>query len=281
MQKIHGPQLKKIGINQASTYNIFCSKHDAQLFSPIENRKFALENDQIFLIAYRNICYELYLKERIYQTRLERMQFDRGFNQYEQIKFQNYIQLDDLGTLCAIKELSILKEQYDKSLIQKDFSKVRYYCITINQTPQFMASACWIPTKSFDGANLANLDDTATFYNTISASITSYLDNQGIIIFSWLESDAMEDKYCNTFVKSLDSLPASKKLGGILNWFFTFTENLFIQPAWWDNLEQKNKEKLIECIDDTNETTLLQTNYSEFSQLTSWEILSIRHNLKY
>lgn len=76
--KIHGPQLKKIGINQASTYNIFCSKHDAQLFSLIENRKFALENDQIFLIAYRNICYELYLKERIYQTRLERMQFDRG-----------------------------------------------------------------------------------------------------------------------------------------------------------------------------------------------------------
>jgi hypothetical protein len=50
-----------VGRNFATTFEGFCSNHDAILFRPIETQIFDLANDeQLFLYAYRAIVRELH-----------------------------------------------------------------------------------------------------------------------------------------------------------------------------------------------------------------------------
>src|SRR5947207_12079164 len=54
---------ERVGINKATTFAGFCSKHDNDLFSPLESSAFDFEPNQIALLAYRAICRELYAKD--------------------------------------------------------------------------------------------------------------------------------------------------------------------------------------------------------------------------
>ena len=55
--------LEKIGINRASTFGGFCSFHDKELFSPIEDNEFVYTEEQCFLLAYRAVAKEQYAKQ--------------------------------------------------------------------------------------------------------------------------------------------------------------------------------------------------------------------------
>jgi hypothetical protein len=52
------------GIANTSVFNGFCSKHDKNLFAPIEDEPFICKPDQLFLHAYRAVAKESYLKPR-------------------------------------------------------------------------------------------------------------------------------------------------------------------------------------------------------------------------
>lgn len=51
------PQPRKIGVNNASVFPGFCSRHDTTLFKPIEGKSLTLTKDTAFLFAYRAIAY--------------------------------------------------------------------------------------------------------------------------------------------------------------------------------------------------------------------------------
>ena len=53
---------EKRGIKNTSTFPGFCQTHDASLFSVVENKPFANTAEQVFMLAYRATCYELYMK---------------------------------------------------------------------------------------------------------------------------------------------------------------------------------------------------------------------------
>ncbi len=61
--------IKRVGINQASTFSGFCGHHDNLTFAPVENEPFTATDEQCFLLGYRAMCRELYQK----QTALESM----------------------------------------------------------------------------------------------------------------------------------------------------------------------------------------------------------------
>ena len=55
---------KKIGIQKASTFTGFCAYHDKLLYQPIEDFDFVISEENCFLIAYRAISREIFVKER-------------------------------------------------------------------------------------------------------------------------------------------------------------------------------------------------------------------------
>lgn len=56
--------LKKVGIRHAISYPLFCSKHDSDLFKPIEGKQIDFDNYQTQLLySYRSLCSEIRKKE--------------------------------------------------------------------------------------------------------------------------------------------------------------------------------------------------------------------------
>ena len=62
--KTHGtaPPPKPRGIQNASTFTGFCARHDHDIFRPLETAPFTSTPEQCFLLAYRALARELYLK---------------------------------------------------------------------------------------------------------------------------------------------------------------------------------------------------------------------------
>lgn len=63
----HPINITKLGIRDVSVFNGFCAKHDAQLFSCIENEPFTFQPQQNFMLCYRAAALECYLKRRQYE----------------------------------------------------------------------------------------------------------------------------------------------------------------------------------------------------------------------
>lgn len=52
----------KVSINDASTFNGFCSNHDNALFHCVDDYDFEPTNEQVFMLTYRTVVRELYTK---------------------------------------------------------------------------------------------------------------------------------------------------------------------------------------------------------------------------
>ncbi|BEK27859.1 SEC-C domain-containing protein [Campylobacter jejuni] len=283
IEKAENPicELSIIGINKASTYQIFCSKHDAELFSVLENKNFKFENIQIFMLAYRNLCYELYLKESILDTNKERRYFDKGKPIEKQLSIQMHFKFYDDILNVGIRDLKLLKEKFDLSLINRKFDCIRYYSIEIDSISQFMGSCIWFPIVNFDNTKLADLENIKEIFNPISASIIN-VDNKSLIIFSWLK-DFYNEQYCMKFISSLNKIPNDEKSGAILHWFFSSVENLYFQLSWWNNLKSEEKNILINFYKQPmlDRFKLDKSFYKKCSHMLNWNILNIKHNLNF
>lgn len=67
-----------VGLKQASTFTGFCGRHDDVTFAPLEKRPFEGTDEQIFLLAYRVLCLELFLKRADMESTPAKREFDRG-----------------------------------------------------------------------------------------------------------------------------------------------------------------------------------------------------------
>ncbi|MEE8296056.1 MAG: hypothetical protein V3R64_10125, partial [Sphingomonadales bacterium] len=62
------PKVSLVGINEASTFNGFCTNHDSKIFHDLEQKTFLGTKKQCFLIAFRALSRELYLKKSFVKT---------------------------------------------------------------------------------------------------------------------------------------------------------------------------------------------------------------------
>ena len=237
--KLH-PQL--IGINRASTFTGFCTVHDNKIFSKIEKQPFVASPEQCFLLAYRALARELYMKKaaQAFQSNVMR-QADRGKSLEQQFAIQSYNQAYEKGVSAGLSDAEYYKDKYDKVLLSQDFSSVRAYAIELKDPPPVMCSAGLLPEQDFYGNQLQNLLDLETRPHFLSS--TSFYGGQtGAIVFTWLSES---DNTCRKFIDSLLSLPPHRLTDALIRFFFEFSENLHIQPDWWDNLPDSNRTELI------------------------------------
>ncbi len=268
--------IEKIGINNASIFYGFCSKHDKELFSDIENKQITFSDKQIFLLAYRAIANELYLKYASlnYSSKL--------LNQKSKIPLEG-IPFFDLGikTLeegikLAIRDLEYIKKFYDYSLLNNNFTnQMNYYILIINKVPEIVNSAGWIPEIDFNSNELANLMKKDIKYNTLTVNTIRY-ESQGAIVFSWHKKLNCEN--CLKFIQSLHAIENKYKGCAILKWLFECNENIFWSISWWDSLDEKYKKILTYSMMNIMRKQNL-SDYTTLEGALDWEIVDIKTNL--
>ncbi len=229
-----------IGIREASTFTGFCNYHDTKTFEPVENRPIVGSLDQIFLLSYRALCRELFMKRaRVDHLKLAR-EFDKGASFSKQLWWQNLVSIWERGEASSLKHLENYKQRYDLALVTEDFSDLQYYVVNISDVPDFVCSGCVLPDFDFQGEilqKLTNLDETPLL---ITSSIV-VTNTGGAVIFSWIGSNPPGEK----LMKTLDELSDKAICQAIVRFGFEYVENIFMSPLWWEALSSDTKQALM------------------------------------
>ncbi len=234
------PQL--LGINKASTFTGFCSFHDNNIFSEIENQPFRSSQKQCFLLAYRSFSREIFTKRALVSSLDVTRQADRGKPQEQQQAIQLINSLMNIGASAALKNNDYYKPLMENILLSGDFSAISAYVIELDSPPPVMCSSSIYPYRDFNDNILQDIANIRSIPHLLS--ITSFSSvKRGFIVFTWLGESGHA---CKSFIDSLRTIPTNRITDGLLRFFFTYSENVHIHPDWWENLEQKKRNSLID-----------------------------------
>ncbi|MDI3326406.1 SEC-C domain-containing protein [Pontibacterium granulatum] len=234
--------LEKVGINRASTFTGFCSVHDKEIFSPLEDEPIVLNDQQLFLLAYRGMCREIFHKEQNKGTANLMREADRGQDEFLQHALQGQASLYDQGVDLALRDLQYLKSEMDSILLDQDYSKIRHYVFELSEVPKIQVSAMVVPEMDFHGNPLQKLGLQQYKYDYIFFNCISY-EGRGCFVFSWLTED---DKHCSKFIASLLELDDHEIADALVRFCYSFSENTWASPSWWDSLDSSSQQSITE-----------------------------------
>lgn len=229
-----------IGIGKASTFTGFCNYHDTTTFEGIEKYPFSGKLNQIFLLAYRALAREVFMKNNHLETTELLEDFDRGLDPITQRDFQEFLTFYRYGVALGARTVNRQKSIYDNALLNSDYSSLNFFVIFINNNPEFVCSGASILEQDFNGNNFNQLGRPDINQDIITFSIIP-IDQGGAIVFATLDSG----KDVSEFFSSLKSLSSDAIPNAVTRYTFEFHENVYLSPNWWDSLSDEKKKGLI------------------------------------
>jgi len=225
--------VKRVGINQASTFSGFCGYHDNVPFAPVEDEPFTATDEQCFLLGYRAMCRELYQKETALEaTKSYLRTLDRGHPVEEQVGLQRMLDRMERGQSAGCRDLADRKSDYDRILLSGSFSDVSNYAIFTNNIPDVLASFGITVDFDFHGNRLQNLSDTEHLCDSLYVSIIA-TETGGAVVLVWRD---VHTNACRKFVQSLAAMPDEDVPDAIVRLVFEYSENTFFRASWWNAL---------------------------------------------
>lgn len=177
-----------IGRNEASTFLGLCEEHDGELFAPIDKHSLDSNNQQqLFLLAYRSL-----LKE--YHATFEG--FIRIHEGYQKQVTSGYVpgtnmkkEAPYLNFMTKLYELSQYKENFDKSLINEEYTFLTHQSFLVNHKEPSVSCS-----QLFSADSMEFKDDVLR----IILNVIPISNDQTIVIFSTTNEEAiLGDFYWN------------------------------------------------------------------------------------
>jgi hypothetical protein len=228
-----------IGIHEASTFTGFCSYHDCTAFAPVEQQPFQSTPKQAFLLWYRALCHELYLKKAQRETKPILSQMDKGRPLRDQIAIQGFVNPHMQGVDKCIQDLSELKGTGDQLLLRDDFSPVRYYTVVLRMAPEVLCAGIHQPEYDFSGNEIQSLGELSRPASFVSFTLTA-TDSGGAAVFCWLGDNTV----ASHLVSSLAALDDVSVPHAVVRYAFEFHENTYFSPEWWRSLGASSQKAL-------------------------------------
>ena len=255
---------KRIGIKQASTFAGFCAEHDRELFSPIENDEFSWCNEHLFLIAYRAFSYEWHAKISIMKKEKSFRSLDSGKDIGDQLVIQSTTDAIMEGTDAGIRHLERQKGIFEKIHKSKEFQRIKWIGFEFDKPPPVMGAGGFTPIKDCNGKQFQDLTDLSTPAQLIYYSSFSVGD-RGIFCLVWIDD---EGAGCKQFIDSFLEMCNENTINEIIIFMFRNSENLFLQPEWWEGLGEEEKSHLME---------LFKQNVTWFDGAINRKVLNLSH----
>lgn len=246
-----------VGINKASTFNGFCKVHDKKLFSPFEDNHFDLSSYHCFLIMYRTVSRELFVKESCKGTFGLMKDMDKGKDIFEQVYIQDRYQHLNGSNDLTINDLNYIKGSLDKVIISKDYKQLEHVIIELKTPPNVMSSSIGGMHFGFDGSLIQEITNDPECIPDYLCINSFSSNSKGYIVLSWLKEHQITNQKLIATLMSSNSIPDS-----LLMLIISQTENLYISPQWWHGLSVQKRLDLTELykcggIQDTYNDVLL------------------------
>jgi SEC-C motif len=237
----NGLELVKTGWRKASTFPGYCAKHDSQLFQALDTRAFIGDDEQCLLLAFRNLCNELYRKHALIDVNMFlRDVQDRGSSLNEQIDIQLSVTATIDNQLLAIQEFEDFRTKLETALAFKEYSLFESKCYFFKGDISVVSSSILSCGYDFNGGKLADLWDMSAKVNFLAHSIVDTPEG-GAIVFIWLKGATSAQAVIDSFEK----LDNDKKGDIFVQYCFLNSENTYFAAKWWHSLSLRS-QNLIE-----------------------------------
>jgi hypothetical protein len=229
----------KVGLNKATTFAGFCSKHDSELFRPLESSIFDFEPKQIALLGYRSACRELYAKDA-------EIAAAEALRNYASVNpdIPGFAEKDErhqmmrIARINARTNLANAKDQY-ASMLSHD-EPLRYYGITFTDPPVYLNSVTFLPEWDFEGTRLQNLSFIAEYKPICFSAWVA--GGRAAAVFCWHES---ADEICVPFVDSLRRCTKDRLANRVLSMAIEVSDNVVFRGDWWESISEPDRQRLV------------------------------------
>jgi len=227
-----------VGIGNASTFPGFCYSHDA-MFGPAEQKAVPLNQEVAFLLSYRAVAYETFLKEAALESlRRQRVEADERRPFVEQVRIQQMLHDMTFGTELGLKDLLRSKEKYDVSY-RASYRGFKSLVAEFSAVLPVVACGSFSPEFNLFGKKLQSLGE-ATYPQQIAVNLT-VLNERSVLLLGWMDSD----NFAEAFASSYSRLPSSEKANAAVRLAIECCENSHVRPSWWNALSPTLKDGLL------------------------------------
>ncbi len=261
----------KISIDKASTFTGFCNHHDNRTFEPLEKtRFFEGTKEQMFLLGYKAICWEYFGRIALIKGLPTILNSDQGRPRDQQVNIQRTTQLQQVGAELAELNIRWLKLLMDDALKAKNYLSFEAYEVVVSILPGcslVAATGTIFPVQSLNGKKIQTFDRT----NPVRLEgLTFGIDVRGngtaSIVFLWPKADTAPRSY----IKSVDALDDRQLAEYLVQFFFSYLENLHFAKTWWDSLSTSDQYLLIELM----ESDITEPHYDLQRSIAPWRVMS-------
>lgn len=231
--------LKKIGTRDASVFQGFCSKHDLELFSCIENEAFTGRPEQCLAVAYRTMSRELYGKDAGSHLRETLRGADKGLGPFAQVMLQKMLDHIDTGNEAARRELKATHDVLTNAVVNSRPDVLSSVVFEFAASLPFMFAGAWSPFTDLYGGKLQNGYVDEFLEQVFVSSFAG--EAKGTICVSWLNRADAPGK---VIAEQLWALPDEERASACLQLVMKHVENVFFNPDWFKALDGKQTERL-------------------------------------
>lgn len=215
--------IKKVGVNKATTETCFCDYHDSIIFAPIERGApdFNGSDQHFFLYAYRAFIFEYYKMDA--SMRIFRSSFKDcppAFRSSEKVGSYRVLQLQ-------LEECKPIKEFFDHQIITGQTDGLLSIAIEIPKRISFASYSYIAPKFDLNGKRIPKTKHGKM--HRIAITIFPEKDKSWILM-SCLQS---ESRYYGQFFSQLQSSEL-EKIQFYLNYVIPlYSENIILSPSLW------------------------------------------------
>jgi len=219
---------KLISISKISTFMGFCQFHDNATFELIDNTDFNKSQKQAFLYAYRALCKTIFATRNAFEMANKYIElFGESESSARNLEF----------TASNYSDLLFYKRDYDKCLVEHDFSKIHYLAFVMKNKPNVLFSTSFVPVVDFNG----DIIESSIERDILSINSVPYKDNW-VYLVSWHEKSAYA---ASSLFGSLINLGiAQEKYTDYLFRLIITSENIALSPDWWESLTYDQKSSV-------------------------------------
>ncbi len=242
--KVHFPpgehpiQIKRLGLRDVSVFNGFCTKHDAELFSCLENEPFRLQRKQNFMLAYRATAHECYLKRKQCESLPETDQIRAIHGITEPLTYSEDTLVFQAASLRGAEEIEAFKAKLDSYLLQGAWDRLITHAVLFQKTPSIAASFVFQPFHDMNGVQLQDYENLEAEMSQLAVSLIP-LEQGGAAAFSWLDSaNSAPRRFFESVVQSKDLTSA------VIHAVLDNSENFAFAPEWYEQLTSETHDYL-------------------------------------
>lgn len=235
-----GSGVSRVGWAKASVFQGFCGKHDAKMFSPVEDFEFVASAEQCFLTGYRSFSFELYRKRSALQgISYIRDNADRGHPNFSQLEFQFRVKEMKDGYQRGVSELERTLSSYSSLYKSQNHSNLQSLVISFEGRLDVVVTGAFAAEFDMDGNRLQTLSRNTYSLQSISVS-TVVCQNGYALVFTWLP----EYNLCADLAESLLKLNREHLSSRVIELLFAYLENIYFSDVWLDSLSEQSRKAI-------------------------------------